>query len=106
MRDPPRNRKSLNTGRPGRRKEATRITDGVLFRSTNTTGRVCGDGITPKVLWEVVREAASRAGIEKLTPHDLRRYAECRIMPNPNATLVRRAVEWALIEVGLENDAA
>lgn len=25
------------------------------------------------MLWEVVREAASRAGIEKLAPHDLRR---------------------------------
>src|SRR5438128_9827496 len=29
--------------------------------------------MTPKVLWEIVREAASRAGIEKLEPHDLRR---------------------------------
>src|SRR6266545_1508871 len=32
-----------------------------------------GTGMTPKVLWEIVREAASRAGIEKLAPHDLRR---------------------------------
>ena len=29
--------------------------------------------MTPKVLWEIVREAASRAGIERLAPHDLRR---------------------------------
>ena len=29
--------------------------------------------MTPKVLWEVVRAGASRAGIEKLAPHDLRR---------------------------------
>ena len=29
--------------------------------------------MTPKVLWEVVKEAANRAGIEKLAPHDLRR---------------------------------
>jgi site-specific recombinase XerD len=29
--------------------------------------------MTPKGLWEVVREAAMRAGIEKLAPHDLRR---------------------------------
>ena len=29
--------------------------------------------MTPKVLWEVVKEAATRAGIEKLAPHDLRR---------------------------------
>jgi integrase len=63
-------------------KNAAGITDGALFRSINKTGRVWGTGITPKVLWEIVREAASRAGIEKLAPHDLRRYAECRIMPN------------------------
>ena len=29
--------------------------------------------MTPKVLWEVVCAAAARAGIEKLSPHDLRR---------------------------------
>jgi integrase len=29
--------------------------------------------MTPKVLWEVIRAAATRAGIEKLAPHDLRR---------------------------------
>jgi len=32
-----------------------------------------GTGMTPKVLWEVVRVAATRAGIEKLARHDLRR---------------------------------
>src|SRR5689334_12374734 len=36
-------------------------------------GSVVGTGMTPKVLWEVVRAAATRAGIEKLAPHDLRR---------------------------------
>src|SRR6185503_21277997 len=54
-------------------KEAGCITDGALFRSINKTGRVWGTGMTPKVLWEVVRAAAKRAGIEKLAPHDLRR---------------------------------
>jgi len=29
--------------------------------------------MTAKVLWEVVRDAASKAGIAKLAPHDLRR---------------------------------
>jgi integrase len=29
--------------------------------------------MTPKVLSEVVKDAAARAGIEKLAPHDLRR---------------------------------
>jgi integrase len=54
-------------------KNAASITDGPLFRAINKTGRVWGTGMTPKVLWEIVREAASRAGIEKLAPHDLRR---------------------------------
>jgi len=46
-------------------KEAGGITEGSLFRSINKTGRVWGTGMTPKVLWEVVRAAAKRAGIEK-----------------------------------------
>ena len=55
------------------RKEAALIAQGALFRSINKAGRVWGTGMTPKVLWEVVRAAATRAGIEKLAPHDLRR---------------------------------
>src|SRR5437773_727718 len=69
----------LGSRRPsiyGRKQAASR--EGTLFRSINKAGRVWGNGMTPKVLWEIVREAASRAGIEKPAPHDLRRYAECR----------------------------
>jgi integrase len=41
-------------------------------RSTRQVG--CGaKGCLPKVLWDVVRAAAARAGIERLAPHDLRR---------------------------------
>ena len=29
--------------------------------------------MSPKVLWDVLRAAAARAGIDKLAPHDLRR---------------------------------
>jgi integrase len=54
-------------------REASDVSEGTLFRSINKTGRVWGNGMTPKVLWEVVREVAVRAGIEKLAPHDLRR---------------------------------
>jgi integrase len=39
--------------------------------------------ITTKVIWEAVRLAARKAGIDKrVTPHTLRHYAECRIMPS------------------------
>ncbi len=54
-------------------KQASGITEGALFRSINKGGRVWGTDMSPKVLWEIVRDAASRAGIEKLAPHDLRR---------------------------------
>jgi len=52
---------------------AANITDGRIFRAINKAGRVWGDGMSPKVLWDVVRAAAARAGIDKLAPHDLRR---------------------------------
>jgi integrase len=49
------------------------ITRGPVFRAINKAGRVWGDGMSPKVLWDVVRAAAARADIDKLAPHDLRR---------------------------------
>ena len=52
---------------------AAAITNGSVFRAINKAGRIWGDGMSPKVLWDVVRAAAARASIEKLAPHDLRR---------------------------------
>jgi len=52
---------------------AAAITDGPVFRAIIKAGRIWGDGMSPKVLWDVVRAAAARAGIDKLAPHDLRR---------------------------------
>jgi site-specific recombinase XerD len=49
------------------------LTDGRIFRAINKAGHVWGDGMSPKVLWDVVRAAAADAGIDKLAPHDLRR---------------------------------
>jgi len=54
-------------------KAAAAITEGPVFRAINKAGHVWGDGMSPKVLWDVVRAAARRAGIERLAPHDLRR---------------------------------
>ena len=67
--------------------QAAAIRDGRLFRCVNRSGAIWGDGITEKVVWHIVKDSAKRAGIQQLAPHDCRRYAECRIMPNPNATL-------------------
>jgi site-specific recombinase XerD len=52
---------------------AAGLTHGRVVRAINQAGRVWGDGMTPKVLWDVVRRAAAHAGIDKLAPHDLRR---------------------------------
>ena len=43
--------------------EAAQIREGRVFRSINKAGRIWGDRMTPKVLWEVVNDAAGRAGI-------------------------------------------
>jgi len=86
---------------------AAGLTSGRVFRRVNRAGRIWGDGMTEKVVWHVVREYAKKAGIDKLAPHDLRRYAACRIMPNPNAAAWSRGPrKRPLIEAGLENDAA
>jgi integrase len=52
---------------------AAAVSHGRVFRAINKAGRVWGDGMSPKVLWDVVRAAAARAAIDKLAPHDLRR---------------------------------
>jgi len=52
---------------------AAGITDGTVFRAISKVGRVWGNGMTAKVLWDVVRHAAAEADIAKLAPHDLRR---------------------------------
>lgn len=52
---------------------AAGVTGGRVFRAINKAGRIWGGGMSPKVLWDVVRAAAARAGIDKLAPRDLRR---------------------------------
>src|SRR6202795_719834 len=52
---------------------AANIRSGTLFRCVNKTGSIWGRGITEKVVWCMVRECASKAKIERLAPHDLRR---------------------------------
>jgi hypothetical protein len=38
--------------------------------------------VTANVVWYAVKRCACQAGITNLAPHDLRRYAGSRIMPN------------------------
>jgi len=62
--------------------EASQTASGRVFRSINKSGTVWGVGLTEKVIWNVVKRFAKAVGMEKVAPHDMRRYAECRIMPN------------------------
>jgi len=41
---------------------AAAVTHGPVFRAINKAGRVWGDGMSPKVLWDVVRAAAQGCG--------------------------------------------
>ena len=52
---------------------AAEISAGTIFRRVSRTGKLWGDGITPKAIWHVVKAAAKRTGINNLAPHDLRR---------------------------------
>ena len=52
------------------------VISGTLFRSINKAGRVWDTGFTPKVIWSVVKQAASNSGLSGVAPHDLRRTAQ------------------------------
>jgi site-specific recombinase XerD len=53
--------------------EAAGLQSGALFRAIGKTGKIQGSGFTPKVIWSIVRDAASSCGIGGIAPHDLRR---------------------------------
>ena len=52
---------------------AAGIDGGAIFRRVNRLGKIWGDRITPKAVWQIVKAAAKRADIKGLAPHDLRR---------------------------------
>ena len=61
------------------------LSDGRVFRPVNRGDQVWGEAMTEKVVWQILQQYAEAAGVAGIAPHDLRRYAECRIMPNrPN----------------------
>jgi len=61
---------------------AAGVSDGKIFGAVARLGKVWGDGISQNVVWYVVRTCCEKAGLEHIAPHDLRSYAEPRIMPN------------------------
>jgi len=52
---------------------AVGIVSGTVFRAINKSGRVTGNSITPRGIFELVQHSGSGIGVPKLAPHDLRR---------------------------------
>jgi hypothetical protein len=62
--------------------EAAGIHNERVFRGVSSPGKPWGDGVTEKLAWHVVKEFATRTGLN-LAPHDLRRCAACGIIGAP-----------------------
>jgi integrase len=58
------------------------VTEGKVFRRVSKNGIRQDEGVITDVVWYAVKRYAKRIGIDHLAPHDLRRYAVYRIMPN------------------------
>jgi site-specific recombinase XerD len=52
---------------------AAGVNAGSLFRRVSSSGRVWGEAVTEKLVWHVVKEFATKIGVSRLAPHDLRR---------------------------------
>ena len=61
---------------------AAGVADGYVFRPVNRGGHALSVGLSDKVVWQLLQGYAAAAGVPGIAPHDLRRYAESRIMPN------------------------
>jgi len=78
---------------------AAGIVEGHVLRPVKRSDQVQGERMTEKVVWQLLQPYATAAGIPGIAPHDLRRYAECRIMPN-------RLIEVAMASSAAAGDAA
>src|ERR1700681_4163975 len=55
---------------------------GHVLRPVNRADQAQGERMSEKVVWQLLQPYATAAGVPGIAPHDLRRYAEWRIMPN------------------------
>jgi hypothetical protein len=58
------------------------VADGYVFRPVNRGGQAQAVGLSEKVVWQLLQGYAAASGVPGIAPHDLRSYAESRIMPN------------------------
>ena len=69
------------------------VTTGHVFRPVNRAGSVTGERLGEKVVWQMLRGYAAEVGVPGIAPHDLRRYAESRTIPNQRED-VCLAMSW------------
>ncbi len=65
---------------------AAAITHGRVFRAINNSGRVWGDGMSPKVLWDV-------SALQRLVPRSTSRLRTTWGAPAPVSAILR-AANW------------
>jgi site-specific recombinase XerD len=66
---------------------AAGISDGPLFRRVRRRkySEKTPAALSERMIWHIVTKYARQTGlVDKLAPHDMRSYAECRIMPSPS----------------------
>jgi integrase len=51
------------------------VVDGFIFRPVNRAGRMDGDVLSEKVVWQMLKPHAKAAGVAGIAPHDCRRTA-------------------------------
>src|SRR5436305_4522894 len=49
------------------------VTEGHLFRPVNRSDQVCGEPMSEKVVWQMLKTYVAGAGLPDIAPHDLRR---------------------------------
>jgi integrase/recombinase XerD len=49
------------------------VTEGNLFRPVNPGDQVCGERMSEKVVWQMLKTYVAAAGLPDIAPHDLRR---------------------------------
>jgi integrase len=52
---------------------AAGVTDGFVFRSVSRSDQVCGDRLSEKVVWQMLKPYVAAIGVPHVAPHDLRR---------------------------------
>ena len=49
------------------------ISEGHVFRPLNRADLVCGDRLSEKVVWQMLKPYVASIGVPRVAPHDLRR---------------------------------